>query len=99
MAEKTINTNGVALYNALKGLTEPIAYAELANKAGVKAQTGYLTAARKLANADKLDIVKVTKAVDVTIKTITIYPNGLEIEKVATKKVDGYVLAPMKEAE
>lgn len=92
----TPNPNGIALYNAIKGEDCPITFAELANKAGIEAKTGYLTAARKLARADGFDIVKLDKAVTARMTSVTEYPSGLRIEKSKDLVMDGYVLAPYK---
>ena len=90
------NEKGLALYNAIKGETSPISFAELANKANVEPKTGFLTAARKLARADGFDIVKLDKAVTARMTSVTEYPSGLRIEKSKDVAIDGYVLAPHK---
>lgn len=92
--EKTVNANGLAILNVLKAHKgETLAYAEIANLAGIEAKTGFLTSARACAKAEKLAIVKVKDAIQVTVKTVTVYPNGLEVEKVKPDTVDGYTLA------
>ena len=92
--EKTANANGLAILNVLKAHKgETLAYAEIANLAGIKAQTGYLTSARALADKEHLAIIKVKDGVKVTIKTVTVYASGLEVEKVKEDSVDGYILA------
>lgn len=90
---KTINANALAILNALKANEgKVLAYAEIANIAGVEAKTGYLTGAKALAKAEKLAIVKVENGVEYTVETVTIYATGLKIAKTKTVKADGYIL-------
>ena len=91
--EKTVNANGLAILNTLKAHKgEILAFAEIANLAGIEAKTGFLTSAKKLASAEKLAIVKRENAVKVSVKTVTVYNSGLEIEKVKEVEMDGYEL-------
>ena len=91
--EKTVNANGLAILNTLKAHKgEILAFAEIANLAGIEAKTGFLTSAKKLASAEKLAIVKRENAVKVAVKTVTVYNSGLEIEKVKEVEMDGYEL-------
>ena len=91
--EKTVNANGLAILNTLKAHKgEVLAFAEIANLAGIEAKTGFLTSAKKLASAEKLAIVKRENAVKVSVKTVTVYNSGLEIEKVKEVEMDGYEL-------
>lgn len=95
--ETKTNTNGLAIYNALKEANAPLTLAEIANIAGIKAETGYLTAARKIAKDNGYNIVKNEKGATLTIKTITIYPNGLEVEKMGEKAAATYELVAIGE--
>ena len=93
MNEKTskINPNGQALVEALvahKG--ETLAFAELANLAGVEAKTGYLTAAKKIASDRKLKIEKVENGITLKAVTVITYPNGFKSEKAKEIQADGY---------
>lgn len=91
--KNTINPNGLAILNTLKNANgATLAFAEIAHLAGIEAKTGYLTAAKKLAKAEKLAIVKVEDGVTVTVKTETVYPTGhvAVAEKAIT--IDGYKL-------
>ena len=91
--ENKINANGLAILNTLKANRgTPLAFAEIANMAGIEAKTGFLTAAKKLAVAEKLNIVKRDDAVTAKVKTVTIYPNGLTIEKEKNVTFAGYEL-------
>ena len=92
MNEK-INPNGLAIFNCLadrKG--EVLAFAEIANLAGIEAKTGFLTSAKKIASDRKMLLEKVEGAVKVEIRTCTEYPNGLKIETSKQSFVDGYHL-------
>jgi hypothetical protein len=92
--ETKINTNGLAILNTLKeNKGKILAFAEIANLAGIDAKTGYLTSAKKLAKAENLAIVKRENAITATVTTITSYPSGYTPEK-KTKEVlmDGYEL-------
>ena len=92
--EKTVNANGLAILNTLKAHKgEVLAFAEIANLAGIEAKTGYLTSAKKLASAEKLAIIKVENGVKVSVKTVTVYASGLEVEKTKEVEMDGYKLA------
>lgn len=94
------NPNGLAIFNALKeNEGKTLTFAELANAAGVEAKTGYLTAARKIARENGFEIKKIENGAKATIRTITIYPNGLTIEKEKETELDGYTLAPLADAE
>ena len=96
--EKTINPNGLAIFNTLKdNQGKVLAFAEIAALAKVDAKTGYLTSAKKIAADNGFAIVKVEDGVQVAIATETVYPSGLALktEKVAT--LDGYTLAPKGE--
>ena len=88
------NPNGLAIFNALKDATSPLTFAEIADTAGIEPKTGYLTAARKIARENGLEITKMEGAVSVNVTTVTEYPNGLRIEKSKAVEMDGYVLTP-----
>lgn len=92
--ENKINTNGLAIFNALKeNEGKTLAFAEIAAIAGIDAKTGYLTAAKKIAKDNGYAIMKAEDAVTITIKTETAYATGLIITKEKTATVDGYTLA------
>lgn len=95
MNENTkINPNGLAIFNALKEASAPLAFIELANLAGVEAKTGYLTSAKKIAAENGKRIEKVKDAVTVKFSTVTVYTaTGLTVEKEKETAVDGYILA------
>lgn len=96
----TINPNGLAIYNALKANEgKTLTFAEIANLAGIEAKTGYLTAARKIAKDNGYTIAKIEKGAKATIRTITVYPNGLTLEKEKEAILDGYTLTPADTAE
>ena len=91
MASKQINPNGLAIVETLiahKG--ETLAFAEIANLAKVEPKTGYLTSAKKIAAERKLRIEKVVDGVEVAVKTVSTYPNGLVVESEKTVTLDGY---------
>ena len=91
--ENKINANGLAILNALKANEgKVLAFAEIANIAGIEAKTGFLTSAKKLAKAEGLEIVKRENAVTVAVKTVSVYASGLEVEKEKEVTVDGYEL-------
>ena len=91
--ENKINANGLAILNTLKANRgTALAFAEIANMAGIEAKTGFLTAAKKLAAAEKLAIVKRENAIKAKAVTVTEYPNGLRIEKAKEIELDGYEL-------
>lgn len=91
--ENKINANGLAILNTLKANRgHALAFAEIANMAGIEAKTGFLTAAKKLAAAEKLAIVKREGAIKAKAVTVTEYPNGLRIEKAKEIELDGYEL-------
>lgn len=90
---KQLNPNGLAIVTALserKG--EILAFAEIANLAGIEPKTGYLTSAKKIASDRKLKIEKVEGGVKVKVKTLTAYPNGLTLETEKETQLDGYRL-------
>lgn len=91
--ENKINANGLAILNTLKANKGvALSFAEIANLAGIEAKTGFLTSAKKLAQAEKLAIVKVEGAVKVSVKTVSAYPTGLVVEKEKEVAMDGYIL-------
>lgn len=91
--ENKINANGLAILNTLKANKGvALSFAEIANLAGIEAKTGFLTSAKKLAQAEKLTIVKVEGAVKVSVKTVSTYPTGLVVEKEKEVAMDGYIL-------
>lgn len=91
--ETKVNANGLAILNTLKeNKGSVLAFAEIANLAGIEAKTGYLTSAKKLAKAENLEIVKRENAVIVTVKTVSTYASGLVVEKTKEVEVDGYEL-------
>ena len=91
--ENKINANGLAILNALKANEgKVLAFAEIANIAGIEAKTGFLTSAKKLAKAEGYEIAKRENAVTVAVKTVSVYPSGLEVEKEKEVTVDGYEL-------
>lgn len=93
MTNTNINPNGLAILNTLKAANGAVlTFAEIAAIAGIEPKTGYLTAAKKLAHAEKKAVVKKEGAVTLTVKTVTTYPNGLTVEKEKTVEVDGYTL-------
>ena len=90
---KTVNPNGLAILNTLKANRGSVlAFAEIANLAGIEPKTGFLTSAKKLASAEKLAIVKRENAVKVAVKTEQTFPNGLVIVKTSEVEVGGYEL-------
>lgn len=94
----TPNPNGLAIYNALKSNEgKTLTFAEIADLAGIEPKTGYLTAARKIARENGLEIMKVEDAVSAKVMTVTEYPSGLRIEKSKDVSYDGYTLAPKAE--
>lgn len=100
MASKTENSNGRAIVEVLtahKG--EILTLAEIAHEGGIKAETGYLAAARALAKEKGFAIEKIDNSVSVEVKTITTYPNGLSVEKAKTAQVAGYRLVELPKAE
>lgn len=91
--ENKINANGLAILNTLKANKGvALSFAEIANLAGIEAKTGFLTSAKKLAQAEQLTIVKVEGAVKVSVKTVSTYPTGLVVEKEKEVAMDGYIL-------
>lgn len=91
--ETKLNTNGIAILNVLKeNKGKVLTFAEIADMAGIEAKTGYLTAAKKLAADNKAEIVKRDNAVTAKVKTVTVYPNGLTIEKEKDVTFAGYEL-------
>ena len=91
--ETKINANGLAILNTLKAHEgEVLAFAEIADLAGIEAKTGYLTSAKKLAKAEHYEIVKRANAVTITVKTVSTYASGLTVEKTKEVAVDGYEL-------
>lgn len=94
------NANGIAIFNALfANIGKTLAFAEIANIAGVEPKTGYLTAAKKIASSKGFTIRKVENGVTVTIKTITTFPNGLEAVTEKKSLVTGYTLEGGAKAE
>jgi len=88
-----INPNGKAMYDVLadrKG--EVLAFAEIAHLANVEPKTGFLTSAKKIALANKAEIVKVENGVKVAQKTVTEYPSGLKVEADREVEMAGYKL-------
>lgn len=95
---KPINTHGLAIVDALTVHNDrPFTFAEIVHMADLEPKTGYLTAAKKIA-ADRygMTIEKVANAVTVKVKTITVYPSGLEVETEKEVLVDGYRLVKVR---
>lgn len=95
MNEKTSkqNPNGKAIFDTLanhKG--EILAFAEIANMAGIEAKTGFLTAAKKIATENKMTIQKVEGGVKATAETVTTFPNGFKQTASREVTLDGYRL-------
>ena len=91
---KNINANGMAIYNFLKDNEgKTFAFAEIAQAAGIEAKTGFLTSAKKIAAENGYTIAKLEDAVEVKIKTVTVFASGLELASEKTAKVAGYTLA------
>lgn len=86
------NPKGQALFNVLAEATEAMTFAEMADKAGVEAKTGYLTAAKKVAKDQGREIVKVEEGCEYTLRTIKTFKSGLVVETEKTVKADGYLL-------
>ena len=88
-----INPNGEAIIRALsehKG--EIFAFAEIAHMAGIEAKTGFLTSAKKLASANKMELEMVKDGAKAKVHTITEYPNGLKVEADKEVTLNGYRL-------
>lgn len=95
MNEKTSkqNPNGKAIYDVLADRKGAIlAFAEIANMAGIEAKTGFLTAAKKIATENKMTIQKVEGGVKATAHTSTEFPSGYKAEADREVIVDGYRL-------
>lgn len=91
--ENKINSNGLAIFNFLKeNEGKTFAFAEIADKAGIEAKTGFLTSAKKIATSNGYTIAKIEDAIEISIKTISTFATGLEIVTEKTAKVAGYTM-------
>ena len=91
--ENKINANGLAIFTALKeNEGKALAFAEIANIAGIEAKTGYLTAAKKIAKDNGFAIRKIENGAKARVITVTEYANGLRIEKAKDIELDAYTL-------
>lgn len=91
MASKNINPNGLAIVETLLAHEGEVrAFAEIAHEAHIESRTGFLTAAKKIAETRGYSVEKVVDGVTVTVKTVSTYPNGLEVENEKTVTLDGY---------
>lgn len=94
------NANGVAIFKALLANTgKTLAFAEIANLAGVEPKTGYLTAAKKYAKTKGFTIRKIENGVTVKIETVTTFPNGYKATAEKEATVTGYTLEADAKAE
>lgn len=91
MASKTVNPNGLAIVETLLAHEGEVrAFAEIAHEAHIEPRTGFLTSAKKIAETRGYSIEKVVDGVEVTVKTVSTYPNGFVAESEKTVTLDGY---------
>ena len=96
MASKQINPNGLAIVETLTAHEgETLAFAEIAQLANIPAQTGFLTAAKKIAKERGYSIEKVEDAIEVQEDIVAHYPHG-EFKRTRSAKVAGYRLVKAK---
>lgn len=92
MASKQLNPNGLAIVETLTAHEgETLAFAEIAQLANIPAQTGFLTAAKKIAKERGYSLDKVEDAIEVREDIVAHYPHG-DFQRTRLVKVAGYRL-------